>query len=303
MLVFLGAAGLRPEWDGSVVCIGTFDGVHLGHQKVVSTAVEEARRRSLPSVVVTFDRHPASVLAPERCPPCLATVSSNLRRFEALGASVAVVLPFDRNLAERSAGQFFEEVLVGSVRAEAMVVGHDFAFGKGREGTPAWLSERIATTVVPPLQQGGCRVSSSAIRRLVAEGILERASELLGRPYCLEGVVVAGERLGRRLGYPTANLGLACDQVVPADGVYAGRCRTPFGEFAAAVSIGTRPTVGGGRRAIEAHLLDYPGRELYGSAVELDVLSRIRGQETFDGVEALKRQMALDVQKVRRMVG
>lgn len=303
MLLFLGAAGLRPEWDGSVVCIGTFDGVHLGHQKVVSTAVAEARRRSLPSVVVTFDRHPASVLAPDRCPPCLASVASNLRRFEALGASVAVVLPFDRCLADQSAQDFLEGLLVGSLRAGAMVVGHDFAFGKGREGTPSWLGERIATTVVPPFEEGGSRVSSSAIRRLVAEGLTDRAAELLGRPYCLEGVVVAGERLGRKLGYPTANLGLACNQVVPADGVYAGWCRTPLGDFAAAVSIGTRPTVGGRSRAIEAHLLDYPGCELYGSAVELDVLQKIRGQETFAGVEALKRQMALDVQKVRRMLG
>ncbi len=303
MLVFLGAAGLRPQWDGSVVCIGTFDGVHLGHQKVVSTAVEEARGRSLPSVVVTFDRHPASVLAPERCPPCLGTVGSNLRRLRALGASVAVVLAFDRSLAERTAEEFFRELIVGSLRAQAMVVGHDFAFGKGREGTPSWLAERIATTVVPPFERDGCRVSSSAIRSLVAGGQMERASELLGRPYCLEGVVVAGERLGRQLGYPTANLGLACDQAVPADGVYAGRCRTPIGEFAAAVSIGTRPTVGGRRRAIEAFLLDYPGDDLYGAAIELDLLTRIRGQETFDGVEALKRQMALDVQKVRRMLG
>ncbi|MEJ5170100.1 MAG: hypothetical protein WHU10_03850, partial [Fimbriimonadales bacterium] len=202
MLVFVGAAGLRPSWDGSVVCIGTFDGVHRGHQRVVCTAVEEARRRELPSIVVTFDRHPASTLAPERCPPSLGSVASKLRRLEELGVSAAVVLPFDRTLAERSAEDFLLDLLVGSLRAQAMVVGHDFAFGKGREGTPEWLARRIATTVVPPIVVEGQRVSSSTIRSLVLEGSVDHAAELLGRAYSLEGVVVAGEKLGRKLGYP-----------------------------------------------------------------------------------------------------
>ncbi|MCX7798712.1 MAG: riboflavin biosynthesis protein RibF [Fimbriimonadales bacterium] len=300
MLSFLGTAGLVPSWSGSVVCIGTFDGVHLGHRAVIAEAVAEAESLGKPSVLVTFDRHPAAVLAPDRCPPSLGSLGSNLRRFEELGIAVSLVLPFDEALASQTAEQFWEGVLKGLLRAERLVVGHDFAFGRGRRGTASWLSERVPTTVVPPFETGGARVSSSRIRECVLAGRMEEAAILLGRPYALEGVVVQGERLGRELGYPTANLGLVCNQAVPTDGVYAGLCRTVRGTYAAAVSIGTRSTVGGSRRAIEAYLLDYPGDALYGTAVFLEVARWLRPQETFPDREALKRQMALDVEAVRR---
>lgn len=300
MLTFLGTAGLEPSWSGSVVCIGTFDGVHLGHQAVISEAVAQARNQGAPPILVTFDRHPAAVLSPERCPPCLSSLSSNLRRFQDLGIALTTVLPFDRVLASMTAEDFWEKVLLRQLRAERMVVGHDFAFGNGREGTPEWLARRVSTTVVPPLERGGARVSSSRIRRSVLEGRLEDAAILLGRPYALEGLVVEGERLGRRLGYPTANLGLVTNQAVPPDGVYAGLCHTVRGTFVAAASIGIRPTVGGSRRAIEAFLLEYPGEALYGTAVILELRRWLRAQETFPDLEALKRQMALDVEAVRR---
>lgn len=298
MRVHYGLEQLAAEWSAAVGCVGTFDGVHRGHRAVISRAVECARARALPCVLATFDRHPLATLAPERCPPSLATVGANLRQFEALGVDVALVLPFDRPMSEMPAGKFFEDVLEGALRVNRMVVGHDFAFGHGREGTPAWLSTRVPTETVEPLLVEGQRASSSAIRDAVDLGAVEKAALQLGRPYALEGVVVAGERLGRQLGYPTLNLARSSNQVIPAHGVYAGSCETPFGPFQAAISIGVRPAVGGTHRTIEAYLLDYPGEDLYGRAVELAVARRLRGEQDFATVEALVEQIARDVEDV-----
>lgn len=298
MRVHFGLEQLAAEWGAAVGCVGTFDGVHQGHQAVVSRAVGRAREEALPSVLATFDRHPLSTLAPEKCPPAVATIGANLRCFESLGVDVALVLPFDRAMSQMSATRFFEDVLRGALKVGRMVVGHDFAFGHGREGTAEWLASRVPTETVAPVLVDGERASSSAIRALVAEGAVEGAATMLGRPYTLEGVVVAGQRLGRQLGYPTLNLARSANQVVPADGVYAGACATPFGTYRAAVSIGVRPAVGGTDRTIEAYLLDYPGESLYGRAVELSVGRRLRGEQDFATVEALVEQIARDVENV-----
>lgn len=297
MHVHFGIELLKPEWSDSVVCIGTFDGVHLGHQQVIRQAVERARQKGLPCVLATFDRHPAAILAPERCPPTIASLQSNLRHFEELGVAVAVVLTFNRELSETSADDFFENVVKAKLRARAIVLGHDFAFGHGREGTPDWLKARIETEVIAPFEIQGVRVSSSAIRKAVQEGRLEDAAVLLGRPFEIPGIVVAGQRLGRQLGYPTANLARSFDQVTPADGVYGGSCETAFGQYRAAISIGVRPMVDAGR-TIEAFLIDYPGNELYGTALRLFLAKRIREQRRFPDLQDLKAQMALDVAQV-----
>lgn len=298
MQAHFGLELLRPEWERSVVCLGTFDGVHLGHQAVLREAVERAEERSVPAIPVTFDRHPAAVLAPDRCPPAVAGLAENLRRIEAVGAAVTVVLPFDRELSETPAERFLAETLVGRLRAEHLVVGHDFAFGRGREGTGAWLSSRISTSVVPAYEVDGARVSSRAIRSAVGEGQVEVAGKLLGRPFAMEGVVVGGQRLGRTLGYPTANLGRSSEGLVPGHGIYSGAAETPFGRFAAAISVGVRPTVGGTYRTVEAYLLNYPGRSLYGKALRLEFHRRIREERTFGSLEALIEQMGRDVAEV-----
>ncbi len=286
------------------MCIGVFDGVHRGHQAVVRQAVTVARANDEPAVVCTFDRHPAMVLAPERVPPSIGSLGQNLAAISALGASSVVVLPFDSELARLSADEFLSDVLRGRLRAGRLVVGHDFAMGRGREGTVDWLRERIETTVVPAFEEGGHRVSSTSIRQAVAAGDVGLAGGLLGRPFALAGVVVGGQRLGRELGYPTANLARTAPQVLPGDGVYAGACDTPFGRFGAAVAVGVRPTVGvqGGGRTVEAYLIDYPGDSLYGRAVELAFFERLRGEEAFGSLEELKAQMALDVEAARRVV-
>ncbi len=299
MQVHVGLDLLNVEWIRSVACIGTFDGVHLGHRCVIETTVARAQDRGLPSVVITFDRHPASVLAPERCPQPIASLSSNLERFAQIGVNLALVLPFTRQLADTPAEEFFESVIQERVRADLVVVGHDFAFGHDRLGTPAWLESRIATEVVPPFEVQGTRVSSSAIRRAIVEGRMEDAERWLGHPFAIEGVVVHGAQLGRKLGYPTANLARTFAQVTPAEGVYAGLAKTDRGDFLAAISIGGRPTIDATSRTFEAYLLDYKGESLYGTSMTLEIQRKLRNQIKFNDLEALKEHMAKDVAAVR----
>jgi riboflavin kinase / FMN adenylyltransferase len=302
MQVHFGIELLRAEWRKSVGCIGTFDGVHIGHQQVIRRAVERARKEDLPCVLITFDRHPAAVLAPSKCPKAIAPLQDNLREFERLGVSAAVILQFDALLSRMSAQRFLDEIIVGAVHSGSLVVGHDFAMGNNREGNIEWLKARIPTEVVEPFESGGQRVSSTEIRRAVETGDVGTAGLLLGRPFAVSGLVVQGQRLGRQLGYPTANIARSFDQVMPSDGVYAGFLECSLGSFMAATSIGTRPAVGGGSRTIEAYLLDYPGESLYGQSVRLELCHRLRGEQYFDSLEALKRQIGADVQETRRLL-
>lgn len=303
MLVHFGVETLQPEWADAVVGIGTFDGVHLGHQAVLQRLLARAAEEELPAVLVTFDRHPAHILAPGRVPPSLAPLGGNLREFERLGIPVAVVLPFNAWLSRLSASQFLDDLLVGRMRARALVVGHDFALGSGREGDVEWLRARLPTEVVPPFELDGARVSSSAIRSAIQTGDLPTANRLLGRPFALEGVVVGGKRLGRTIGYPTLNLARGTDGVMPPHGVYASRAHTPYGVFPAALSIGVRPAVEeDGARSIEAYLMDYPGHALYGREVRLDLHARLRGEESFPSLDALTAQIARDVDQIRNLL-
>jgi riboflavin kinase/FMN adenylyltransferase len=302
MQVHFGLGLLRAEWSESIVCVGTFDGVHLGHQTLISHAVRESRRAEVPSVLVTFDRHPAALLAPDRCPKAISSLYQNLAAFERLGVSAAVILEFDRELSQTTAEAFLQDVVIGKLRAVEMVIGHDFAFGRGRQGTAEWLHGRIKTHPVPPFEMEGRRVSSTDIRNAVSDGRMEYAAARLGRPFEVTGVVVTGQKLGRTLGFPTVNIARSFDQVTPADGVYAGVCRTPNGAYKAAVNIGMRPAVGGKHRTIEAFLIDYRGEPLYGCAVGLSIHRLLREERKFDSLDLLKDQMARDVELVRRGV-
>lgn len=302
MLVQFGLAPLAPEWNSCVVCIGTFDGVHLGHQAVISTAVSQALELRQPSVLITFDRHPAAVLAPDKNPAAIATLGQKLRRFESLGVTVCLVLPFDERTSQIEAQAFLDDVLVAKLHANSIVVGHDFAFGKGRAGTPEWLAERMPTVVVPPCEFEGQRVSSTKIRSLIRAGDVATAEKLLGAPFSLGGVVVKGQQLGRQLGFPTVNVARLCDQILPADGVYAGRCETVHGEFRAAISVGHRRT-GTEPCPVEAFLIDYQGDSLYGTVVELQFASMIREQRDFDDLDALAEQIRQDVATIENGLG
>lgn len=302
MLVQFGLAPLAPQWNSCVVCIGTFDGVHLGHQAVISTAVSKALELQRPSVLITFDRHPAAVLAPDKNPDAITALGQKLRRFEALGVTVCLVLPFDERTSQIEAQAFLDDVLVAKLRAGSIIVGHDFALGKDRVGTPEWLAERVPTVVVPARELDGHRVSSTKIRSLIRSGDVAAAASMLGAPFSLPGVVVKGQQLGRQLGFPTVNVARLCVQVLPADGVYAGRCDTVHGEFRAAISVGHRRT-DEGPNPIEAFLIDYHGDSLYGTTVELKFSEMIREQRDFDDLDSLAEQIRQDVAAITNDLG
>lgn len=304
MQVFFGTDALTPTWDAAVACIGTFDGVHLGHQQVISQTVSLAKEGGVPSLVITFDRHPSSVLAPDRCPPAVGSLGTKLSELRELGTAVAIVLRFSESLSQTSATDFLENILVSKLRVGQLVIGQDFAFGKGRQANWEWLSSRIETRVVAPFEVEGTRCSSSHIRMLIRSGEVESASRLLGRPFGYEGLVSPGLRLGRTLGFPTLNLASTFNQSFPGHGVYAGWAQTPIGCFAAAISVGDRPTVVDAppEPLVEAHLLDFPGTTLYGCAVKLDFISKVRDEFRFNSLDELRIQMVRDVIEVKRLL-
>ncbi|MFN8194873.1 MAG: bifunctional riboflavin kinase/FAD synthetase [Nocardioidaceae bacterium] len=291
----------------TVVTIGNFDGVHLGHQHVVRRAREVAADRGLADVVaVTFDPHPFAVLRPEHAPPTLTTLEDRLRLLDEAGADDVLVLPFDREMATWSPEEFIDRVLVSALHAAAVVVGANFRFGHRAAGDVAVLTEAGESRgfeVTGVALDGGPQVwSSTYVRACVAAGDVEGAAEALGRPFTVHGVVVEGDHRGRELGFPTANVPASTMAAVPADGVYAGRLRRrDTGEtYPAAISVGTNPTfVGKRERRVESYVLDRTDLELYGVEVEVTFLARLRGMETFAGVDELVAQMHDDVRRTR----
>lgn len=274
------------------VAVGTFDGVHLGHREVIRGA----------DTVVTFEPHPAVVLHPDSPPPLLTSLERKAAIIDGLGVAEVVVVPFDTAFAARSAEGFTDDVLAGTLGATHVSVGENFHFGHRATGTPAMLAAdpRFETRIVRLLEVDGETVSSSHIRRLIAEeGDMEAAGRLLGAPFVLTGDVVRGEQRGRELGYPTANLVPDPRFVTPAHGVYA--C-VANGDRPAAVNIGLRPTFESRLgELVEAYLLDFSG-DIYGTRLELTFLERLRGELRFDSVEALVEQMEHDVQATRTIV-
>ncbi len=299
MQVHFGVELLKPEWQRAVVCIGTFDGVHVGHQKVIAAAVDRAKELEVPVIVATFDRHPAMVLNPAKAPKAIASLKMNLEQLQIHGVGLTVVLPFNAWLSRMSADEFFQSILIDKLKASCLVVGHDFAMGNGREGNTEWLKSRIETIIVPPFEIDGLRVSSSAIRESVSNGELDKANLLLGRGFEVQGFVEHGQKLGRTLGFPTANIARSFDQVMPRDGVYAAWFLVDGKKFKAALAIGTRPAVGGKERTIEAFLLDYPGESLYGQHIRVRLEKYLRPEANFASLDDLIHQMGLDVEAVR----
>jgi riboflavin kinase/FMN adenylyltransferase len=301
MRVVQGADAVTAALRAAVVTVGNFDGVHRGHRVLLDRTVGEARSRGLSALAMTFDPHPAAVLAPDRRPRLIAPLDRRLDRIAQAGVDGVVVQPFDGAFSRLSAADFVDRVLGDALDARCVVVGPGFCYGAGRAGTVETLRSgterhRVDVVEVQPVLEGGTPISSSRIRDLIARGAVEEAGRLLGYGPELVGTVVRGEGRGRELGIPTANLQPE-SELVPADGVYAGRVVLPEGRFRAVVNIGVRPTFEAGRSA-EAHLLDFEG-DLYDRRLVVSLDRRLRDERRFPTVDALLHQIADDIREAR----
>jgi len=305
MRILTGLPSFPPELRPSVAALGAFDGIHLAHAKILETAVIRARALGVPSVVCTFDPHPAAVLRPELAPPPIATLEENLTRIAEHGLDAALVIPFTRELSLMEAEAFVDEVLVRTLGAREVVVGFNHTFGAGARGTAALLLELgrrhdFVTHVLPSLQVDGLTVSSSTIREALKDGDVELARALLGRPYSVSGTVKRGAGRGRTLGFPTANL-RPDRPLVLAAGVYAAKARWGTERADAVVNLGYRPTFDESQYWIEAYLFDFSG-DLYDRPLTLDFLRRIRPEKKFPGVDELRAQVFADMEEARRLL-
>lgn len=281
----------------AVATIGNYDGVHLGHRAILLSVVDEARRDGHVSVLVTFEPHPLQVVAPDRRPKLLQTRRQKLESLEQTGLDGVLILDFDRDMAALSGDAFFSRVLCGPVDFASIHVGSNFRFGHGRSGDVDALrsiGERHGFTVVtvPPVEIEGGVVSSSAVRKAVADGEVGAAHAMLGRPFAVVGEVVAGEGRGRSLRFPTANLD-SSNELVPRRGVYVTETVALATRHPAVTNVGIRPTFNGGKLIVESHLLDYDG-DLYGEQVEVRFLARLRDEQRFSGPRELADQIARD---------
>jgi riboflavin kinase / FMN adenylyltransferase len=298
-------SGLPSNVTSAAVTVGTFDGVHLGHFDVLQRLASLARARDMASVVVTFAPHPNEVVRPSAVPMLL---TPGMEKFEALatiGIDYCAIMPFTRDLASLTAAEFVRQVLRPRFCMDALMIGHDHGFGRDRAGGREQLmalgqSEKFAVEQVAPVALAdGVVVSSSAIRRAVANGDLEVARRALGRRYALYGTVLRGDQRGRTIGFPTINLGTPdARKLVPPAGVYAAIAQTPAGPYGAMVNLGSRPTVGDTRQTVEAHLLDFSG-DLYGAPVRLDLVAVLRPIQRFSALGELTRQLTADAQAAR----
>jgi len=306
MEIVRGLESYPPDSPPSVVALGAFDGIHLAHQKILATARTRARALGLRALACTFDPHPLAVLQPERAPVPITELAENLARIAEQGLDAAVVIPFTREFSLLEAEAFVKDVLVGRLKAREVVVGFNHTFGRGARGNARLLAELgpkygFVAHVIPPLVVDGVVVSSSAIRQALAAGDVAWARKFLGHPYTVRGRVLRGKGRGRQLGFPTANLKPERELIVPP-GVYAARAAWEGGRAGAVVNVGIRPTFGEGEYWVEAYLLDFAG-DLYDSLLTLEFEERIRPEQKFPDVEALRSQVVRDVATAARLLG
>ena len=296
---------LEPGPTPPIAAIGNFDGVHLGHQRLLGRLVDAARERSGPSLVITFEPHPVKILAPDQELALIMPYTDKLALFERLGVDQTLVIRFTRTFAAMDSERFIRDVLHRQLRLCHVLVGPDTRFGRDRGGGFAQIARLGAALgftaeTIPPVVIDGITVSSTAVRERIAGGKVEDAARLLGRYHRVAGQVVRGARRGRRLGFPTANLHTA-NELLPGDGVYAGVAHWRGGRYEAVVNIGLKPTFGGKQRTVEAHLLDFDGA-LYGERVRLDFVARIRAEQRFRSVDELSCQIRADIVRGRSLL-
>jgi riboflavin kinase/FMN adenylyltransferase len=289
------------------VALGSFDGVHLGHREVVRRALEEKNVSGGEVVAATFDPHPRAIISPGREPYLLTAPELREEILLGLGVDEVQFITFDKELAGRSPRGFVEEVLIGALGADTVVVGENFRFGYRAAGDFEELGRMMQDNgrqalSVPVCTIGGREVNSTRIRTLLKEGAVEEASKLLGRDYTLRGEVVLGEKRGRKLGFPTVNLGYDPRALTPARGVYAGSGRVRGEEYVACTNVGVSPTFGDVEDRVEAYILDFEA-DVYGETIDVKFGHRLRGEEKYAGVEELKYQMGKDVAQTRHLIG
>lgn len=307
MIVIEDIETVRVESPFVVAAVGTFDGVHLGHQEILGRVIRRAREKRGTACVYTFANHPLEILDPKRCPKLITPLEVKLQILQVLGLDLCVAQKFTATFAATPPEVFVKEVLVEGLHVKEVCVGLGFAFGKGRKGDTTLLQELgrvygFGVEVVPPVTNGGQVVSSTLIRGLLQKGEVREAARFLGRPYIIKGRVERGSGRGKGIvGYPTANLTPPSNLLIP-DGVYAGRAQIKGRLVDALINVGNAPTFGGEARWVEAHLLDHPSEELYGEAMTLFFLGWIREERTFRGPEKLREQIGRDHQKAREVL-
>lgn len=312
MEIFRGVSKLERAFRRPVLTIGNFDGVHVGHQAILRMIVDRARALAGESVLYTFEPHPRRVLQSEKALRLLETFDQKMETLAALGVDAVIAEPFDQAFAQVSPEEFIQDYVHARVRPVEVYVGYDFHFGRDREGSMRLLTERgphlgFSVTVVPEVSVEGRDVNSTRIRQLLAEGQVEEAALLLGRAFCVRGEVTVGDRRGRTLGFPTANLAPETE-ILPGPGVYYGHLRrlgtgSDVKPWPVVTNVGYRPTFRDGRDLVaEAHLIDFSG-DLYGLEVDLSFEGRLRGEIRFESVGALRAQIARDVASARERLG
>ncbi len=305
MRIIHSASELKPGGRKVCLAIGFFDGVHLGHQQIIRQTIADAQQHEAVALAVTFDRHPNTVVAPTRIPPLIYSLSQKLRTISSLGVDTLLLLHFDKSFSEQTGEQFIRSLARDLGKIQSLCVGANFVFGFKRSGDVALLKRlgaelRFTVHGMASLALDGRAVSSTRIREAIRAGELDAASQMLGRAYSVAGRVVAGEKVGRQLGFPTANIeveGLA----LPPTGVYAVRAQTGGKIYRAALNIGYRPTVRqkDPELRVEAHLLEFEG-DLYGEEIELSFVEKLRDEKKFSSALELQQQIARDVEGVRR---
>jgi len=292
-------ARFSPPKD-TLITIGVFDGVHLGHRYLISQLNEQAKQKQLMSGVITFHQHPQEVMSPGTKLPFLTEITERTEILKNQGVEFVIVLSFTQELARLSAREFIG-LLVKYLRMKGLVIGPDFVMGQNREGNFTALNElgkelNFSVTAVPPMIINGQVVSSTVIRAAIARGDMKRVQELMGRPFSLHGHVVKGAGLGTKLGFPTANLDTNSDQAIPSNGVYATLAHFNNHVHQSMTNIGKRPTFGGSQRLVEVYIPGFQGN-LYGQEMKIDIIERLRNEKKFENAEELKKQMAEDVKQ------
>ena len=286
-----------------VIALGNFDGVHLGHQEILKRVVEKAKKKGGTGIVVTFEPHPLKILSPEKCPPLIISFRDKAELLEQVGIDILICLHFDREFSELSPSEFVNKIIIEGIGAKEVLVGYDFAFGKKRGGdtnTLKKLGERLGfnVNIVEPISVENKIVSSTLIRNLIKEGNVREAAVYLGRHYSIRGRIVGGDKRGKKLGFPTANIH-PHHELIPKDGVYIGEVRLHDNKnYKSLINVGTRPTFGEHDLNIEAFILDFD-KDIYGEFLKVAFLERIRDEIRFETSELLIKQMNKDLQDAK----